>query len=201
MTYSPEDRRKALSFYDNLIAEEGLHNPRALSWISASNQQVRFAILSGIGNLNNRSILDVGCGFGDLYDFLVENNEAVSYKGIDINKTIIDAARNKHPGVSFDVLDFGEYTGQPCDYVLASGALTIKIPQYKEFYFGYIKKMFELSQVGTAFNMLNAKHYPNDDELCTYSVPEVYEFCTSLTDRLVIRQDYLPQDFTFYLYR
>ncbi len=200
MNYDPKDKDRLVQFYDNLIAENGLHTPQALSWISDSTQNIRFAVLCGIGNMNSRSVLDMGCGFGDFYDFLEKNFKNFSYYGIDIHEKMIEAARKKYPQVKFDAMDFGDYEGEKFDYIVSSGALSFKVPEYKKLYFGQIKKMFEFSNIGVVFNMLNAKYHEDNETFTAYAIPEVYEFCSTLTERIVIKEDYLPQDFTFYLY-
>lgn len=200
MIYDQNDKNRTLSFYDNLIAENGIHTPQALSWISDSTQGIRFAVLCGVGNISKHSVLDMGCGFGDLYEFLGKNFQGFSYYGIDIHQKMIEAARTKHPTVKFDVMDFGNYTGAKFDYIVSSGALSFKVPDYKKLYFDHIQKMFEYSNTGVAFNMLNGKYHKDDETFTAYTIPEVYEFCSTLTERIIIRQDYLVQDFTVYLY-
>ena len=201
--YENEDKNRILSYYDSLIKEYGSSDPRSIGWASESTEQIRYTILSEIGDLNNHSILDVGCGFGNLYDFLKNKNLSFSYKGIDINPKIISLAKEKHPNISFETLDFGNYQNEKYDYIFCSGALSFKVPNYKQFYFEYIKKMFDYSNIGIAFNMLNDKNNtnPGDDKLfATYSVEEVKNFCLTFTNNIIIREDYLPNDFTIYLY-
>ena len=200
MPYSNEDKKRVLSFYDGLIEEHGLYNYKALSWSSERSKDIRLEVLCGVGDMEGRSLVDVGCGFGDLYGFLQERYGRFTYTGIDINPAIIEAAQKKYPGVDFEVADFGEFAGEGYDYVFASGALSFKVPDYKKLYFGYIKKMFALSRVAAAFNMLDKKHHIDDDLFATYTVPEVYEFCSALSGKIIIRQDYLKRDFTFYLF-
>ncbi len=201
--YKNEDKDKILSYYDSLIKEYGPNDSRSVGWTSESTEKIRYTILSEIGDLNNHSILDVGCGFGNLYDFLKNKNLSFSYKGIDINPKIISLAKEKHPNISFETLDFGSYQNGKYDYIFCSGALSFKVPNYKQFYFEYIKKMFNSSNIGIAFNMLNYKNNTNhgDDKLfATYSTKEIYDFCLTLTSKVTIRENYLPNDFTIYLY-
>lgn len=201
--YENEDESRILSYYDSLLEEYGPNDPRSIGWASESTEQIRYTILSEIGDLNSHSILDVGCGFGNLYDFLRNKNLSFSYKGIDINPKAIMIAKEKHPNINFETVDFGNYKNDKYDYIFCSGALSFKIPNYKQFYFEYIKKMFNCSTIGIAFNMLNDKNNTNleDDKLyATYSVKEVQDFCLTLTSRITIRENYLPNDFTVYLY-
>ena len=87
------------------------------------------------------------------------------------------------------------------DYVLSSGTLSYKIDNYKEIYFDMVKKMFNLCERGTAFNVLDKHKHPNDETYASYTPTEIYEYCSGLTDKLTLRHDYLDYDFTLYLYR
>ena len=42
----------------------------ALGWKSDENQNIRFEILSQIGDMSGLSVLDLGCGHGDLCGYL-----------------------------------------------------------------------------------------------------------------------------------
>lgn len=199
-SYSNADRKRILNLYGRHIKEYGVYHPGAVGWSSEFSKNIRFEILCQISNMDNRSILDVGCGFGDLYNFLAKRYHNFAYQGMDINPAMIEAARARYPEIPFLTMDFGEYQGQRFDYVLASGALSFKVPDYKQLYFGYIEKMFTLSKLGTAFNMLNFDYHRDDDTFATYSIAEVHEFCSSLTKNVVVRRDYLQHDFTFFIY-
>jgi trans-aconitate methyltransferase len=192
--------KRLIKFYDQHLAKHGVHSPEALAWRNDDSQSKRFRVLSEIGDLNGCSVLDEGCGLGDLYAFLQSRRVYTQYKGIDINEQLIMAARQKYPGVLFEVADFSEYVSERVDYVLSSGALTFGIPNAKQVYFEHIMKMYDLSKIGAAFNMLDDTFWRGDDTYVTYTVEEVYEFCSRLTDKITVRRDYTPEDFTFYLY-
>ena len=57
---------------------------RALGWQSRGTQFRRFAVLAEIGSLAQTSVLDVGCGLGDLYGYLCTQNIWVTYTGYDL---------------------------------------------------------------------------------------------------------------------
>ena len=65
-------------------------------WGSKRKQILRFKILSKIGNLNKKKMLEVGCGFGDFNSWLKKNNKNVNYFGIDIVPEMIIEAKKKH---------------------------------------------------------------------------------------------------------
>ncbi len=56
---------------------------QSLGWKGDDSQQKRFDVLAGVADLNGTSILDLGCGQGDLKCFLDKRFSAFSYIGID----------------------------------------------------------------------------------------------------------------------
>ena len=63
-----EDDRRNVDLYTNLVERFGAE-VRALNWRSAELQHRRFAVLAQVGELKSASVLDVGCGMGDLLDW------------------------------------------------------------------------------------------------------------------------------------
>jgi len=47
-------------------------------WGGEESQKQRFDVLLSIGDLNGKSVLDVGCGFGDLYGYLRQRKVDIS---------------------------------------------------------------------------------------------------------------------------
>ena len=87
-----------------------LHGPnwRGLGWQSQRSQRRRFAVLSEVGPLANARILDIGCGVGDLYKYLLRRRIPVAYTGFDILPEMIAHARRRYPEAHFEVRD-GKY--------------------------------------------------------------------------------------------
>lgn len=189
-----------MRYYAARLRQFGYRDPRGLGWRSLESQQERFKILTEIGNLHNQSLLDEGCGVGDLYPFLRDQFPTVQYLGIDINPDAIAAAKEKYPDGDFEVGDFLEYSGEYVDYVFSSGALTFRIDNYEEVYKDQIRKMYEISRIGVAFNVLDSRVILEDDEYVGYDPTEMYQFCHTLTPKIVLRHDYSDEDFTLYLY-
>ena len=79
------------------------------------------------GNSETR-ILDVGCGDGAMFPFLIKAGASrAGYLGLDISSMMIDAARSKHPDGRFEHGGFLDcpLAGQPAAYdtVLFNGSL------------------------------------------------------------------------------
>ena len=169
-------------------------NAKDLGWGSVESQVKRFKILSEIGDLTGKSVLDVGCGFGDLYDYL--KYKISYYVGIDINPKQIEEAKKRYP-VEFHIGKIDKVMGH-FDYVFASGIFNLeKWKGTNE----TIQRMFELSDIGIGFNMLSDKaDFFNKGE--TYTNPgEMLEFCLKLSRKVVLRHDYMTHDFTVYIYK
>lgn len=122
--------------------------------------------------LAGSSCLDVGCGTGELFPFL-RDRKAGSYLGIDVLSPSIVSAREKYPEGIFRQGDFlVEPRDERFDYVFCSGALTAKIPSGNyEYMQRMLRRMWEVSRVGIAFNYLT-----DDTDDNEWSSPTVFTF-------------------------
>ena len=84
------------------------YDVKTLGWGSKAQQYHRFenALNSGL-DLENKSILDIGCGFG--YFFIYLKNKKINfshYTGADINSDLINEAKNVHKNNKIVILVF-----------------------------------------------------------------------------------------------
>ena len=172
----------------------------SLDWDTKENQLKRFEIFSKIGDLNGKKILDVGCGLGDLYGFLIKKYKGIDYCGIDIAPKMIASARHKYPKARFENKEATEIN-EKFDYIFASGSLTFAVKQHKKYYLELIKKMYDLAKHGVAFNMLDQKVYRANDLYLTYDPMKILEFCRTFAKDTKIITGYVEGDFTVYLYK
>ena len=173
---------------------------------SAHSQLIRFQILSGIGDLNNKTILDVGCGFGDFYGFLTKKKgiKIKKYVGIDINSTMIELAKKKYPAAEFQVRNLLENPiGELFDYVFESGTFEIDTPNWNKITQELLIKMFKITKMGLSANFLSDFIPFKKTKGSRYNNPaEILNFANKhLNSRLVLRHDYLPHDFTVFIYK
>ena len=96
-----------------------------LGWRPGTSQ-VRFqAFVNEFDTCGVASLLDIGCGFGDLLAFLRERGWTGQYIGVDIVPEFIAEAHASYVGddrAEFVVGDFTEMSDLPqCDAALASG--------------------------------------------------------------------------------
>lgn len=200
MNPSPSDKIRLARFYEEALLKYGSGSAKALQWKNENSQQIRFAALCQIADLSRKSVLDVGCGVGDLYQYLQDHFTAIQYCGVDVVPGMIMAAEKKYPGVRFvhaDVLEFREQY----DYVLASGALTFNMSGGKKLYFDIIRHIYTVAKKGVAFNVLDSNVYATDHEYLTYSYAEIAEVCEALGCQFVVSTEYEVGDFTVFLYK
>jgi ubiquinone/menaquinone biosynthesis C-methylase UbiE len=201
MQLSDNDSVKIKQFYQTLLTKYGHNDPKSYGWNTIYTQEIRFMILSEIADLEGATILDVGCGTGDFYQYLRKRLKKFTYLGVDIVTEMINSARCRFPESDFRVLDVSQGIDQKFDYVFSSGLLSIKVENYKQVYFGMIRNMFEACKKGVAFNFLNLGESITDDTYISYDPLEINKYCYKLTKNISNRHDYLDYDWTVYLYK
>jgi len=193
---------KIISFYeDNLNYHDDGHE--VLGWGSEASQTKRFEILSKIHDLNGHSVLDVGCGLGDLFMWFKKNEIKVDYLGIDITKKMILKAKEKYPKASFKVCDLinSYHSINKYDFVLASGIFNRKINDHEEFVEKMIRKMYGKCNHALGFNILSIRaEFKEKNEY--YADPEkLLNYCRKLSNNVIINHEYMSHDVTYFLYK
>ena len=199
--WKKEDKEN-IEKYEKLLGEHGL-TFRALDWGSRESQLLRFKILAEIGFIDGDSVLDVGCGLGDLYAWLQDHKYNVEYEGIDITPPLVQEAAKLFPQGKFSTVNImdDEISADEYDYIVASGIFSKRPEGGQDYVFAMIERMYSLARKGLAFNLLSLLA-PNLDEDDFAVLPEnMLKFCQTITPRVVLRHDYHPNDMTLYLYK
>lgn len=197
---NPQDLAAEKRFYNRSFKRYG-YDPRSLGWILGT-QQIRFRQLIGIGNLKGCSVLDVGCGFGDLYGYLIAMGIKVDYTGVDLNENFINVARNVYPDAHFIVADFeDERISGKFDWAFESGIFNLKINDNNSFIRNTLKKMFKVVRRGVAADFIGAHAAIKDHGLYYQDRGELLSFCGTLSKRLLLKSDYRPPEFCIYMYK
>lgn len=129
--------------------------------------------------LDNCSILDIGCGTGDLLYFLPDS---VKYTGIDIYKPALRIAKEKYPRANFRYGNILNIKLSKFDYVFCSGALSANIGDNYFFLEKVVKKMYKICKYGLAFNILTDEKSKTkeDDYLFLYNIKKVNKICKNI---------------------
>ena len=126
------------------------------------------------------------------------------YRGIDLSPEMIALARRRFPKRSFEVANLLEQEPpfERCDYVLASGIFYLRREAPEEYLRSMIECMFAHCTRGVAFNSLSAwgEELAFDDEFRADPYLTLVT-ASSITERLALRHDYHPRDFTIFMHR
>lgn len=189
----------------NKKIEEYKNGPQAVSWGSKKSQVSRFKVLSEIGNLNGKKILDVGCGMGDFYSYLISKNvKPKSYTGVDMVSKMVDGAKRKHPKATFALMDLcREIPKEKFDYVFESGIFNLKVSDWDKTTHKILENMFKAAKAGIAVNFLSVFSPFEKDKSSHYEDPfKITRFVSEkLSRNFILRHDYRPNDFTVYIFK
>ena len=193
---------KYKEYYDKELFDKFGFDIKSVDTSKKETQNTRFETLVKIGVGKNDSILDVCCGMGDLAGFFLDKNFPVKYTGFDVSKKFISFAIDKYENfeldgmkINFAVDDILKYNSdKKFDWVLISGFNLITID--------IIRKYFNIARKGLAFNSLSS-HAEWKNKLFPYRDPsKAFKLVKeNVSPWVVMRHDYLPHDFTIYIYK
>jgi len=204
----------ALARYNSRYEKFGV-DVKTLGWGSNEQQRYRFeqTLRSGF-DFTGKSLLDIGCGFGDYADFLSSIGQAGSYVGWDINDNLIRDARKKHSGrenTTFSVTDMlrREATEPVADIGIMLGLLNFNLQPLDNL--DYSKKMIRSAYKSVrqllVVDFLSAftdPNYPKEDFVYYHDPAEILRFCLELTSNTVLKHDYAPipqKEFMVFLFK
>ena len=205
MPLSDQDRNEIVTRYSQRFAQHG-YSPKTLGW-DKGKQDVRFHILLSAFALRGKSVLDIGCGFGDMVPVLSKATDGdFVYHGIDLVGNLVEVAvsTRESKNVTFEVADFLSDTVQgPYDIVIASGIFNHKLTDMDnaEFVKRCLEKAFRLCTEGVAFDFLSDKTDYQYDHTYHSSPEEVLAAAYSLSRNVILRNDYMPFEFSVFVFK
>jgi SAM-dependent methyltransferase len=204
MTGIPDlDQVKA--YFDQRIREYG-PTPLGVDWNSEISQKVRFDQLLKVLETPRFSILDYGCGYGALADYLVEKGFEAEYFGFDILDSAIFLARQVHAGRPQRTFFSQTAKLAEVDYVVASGVFNVRCDKSFDAWTDYVVGMLEqfnfLSLKGFSCNFLSK--YSDEDRMrpdLYYADPcFLFDYCKrNFSKNIALLHDYHLYDFTLIL--
>lgn len=200
-----EDRTDYIIRYEKRLQEYG-YSPATLGWGVQGRQEVRFSVLANLVLRSpDSSVLDVGCGFGDLYGFLNRQGWHGAYTGIDIVPGLLRVARQQYPGIDVreaDVTDEAERS-QSFDFVVASGVFNAALPSGdNEIHIeAALDSMYRCSRTATCVDFLST--YVDFRKPGAHHTDPGWALALAkkFTRRVLIRLDYMPYEFSLFLFR
>jgi len=187
-------------FHDSLFARHG-GGDASLGWQSRESQQARFNAVLSCGDLDGRSVLDVGCGFGDLASVLKARAPGALYTGWDINPHFVERCRIQAPELTFEqrniLVDPPE---TPFDVVVSVGPINIELGNNEDLMRRFLKVMYKSCSSHCVMSMASRESRNHGRGFHYYDPCKMLDFCFSVTRNVVLRHDYHPSDFCVFLF-
>jgi cyclopropane fatty-acyl-phospholipid synthase-like methyltransferase len=157
-----EDGQKISEYYSELVQKEGILSPKSIGEREEKrNFRVFDKLFEGVVIEPNSSFLDIGCGKGELLDYLnlrsLDINN-LNYLGIDIVPAFISAAKQRFSFNEFQNHNFIHPSFIPekqFDIVLALGVLVTRVREYNLFFEYFVKKMVKCARKSVVFNIIS----------------------------------------------
>ncbi len=189
--------------YSNRLKASG-YSPRTLGWGSKDMQQYRFLQTLGGGvGFNGKTVVDIGCGFGDYFSFLQDKQAGIrKYLGVDVNDELLAVARQKHPSQQAEFAAGNLMTSPPekplGDIGVMLGVLNFNLKSEfdnEEYSRKFIKNALAAVNEVLIVDFLSAKRapeYPAEGFVYYHEPARMLEFALSLSPDVVLKHDYLP---------
>lgn len=131
-----------------------------VAWESPGSQEKNFRYLYQYLN-SGQSLLDYGCGLGDLIKFIEKKGLEIDYTGVDINSNFISLAKETYPKNEFKLIKSPNEISGKWDVVCALGVFTYFIT--KEEFIETIYKLVSLCNDYVIITLLHSSYEKNDD--------------------------------------
>ncbi len=197
------DKKRIIERYNKRLQDHGF----SIDSLASGNEErrnERFKILTEIGIKSGDTILDLGCGFGDLQKYLLKNDIKVKYIGIDINEEIIKIAKKENSDLDVKVLDIlNENFNESVDYIVSTSSFNNKLNDESNYEFvdKLLKKCYSIAKKGVAIDFLSSYvDYRVDDEVFYYEPEQLFSLAKKITKRVCLRHDYKLFEFCVYMY-
>lgn len=171
-----QDILQIIKKYYEANMDKGLPDYSMLGWESEEAQALRFEMLAANVPLQGRKILDVGCGVGNLAEYLGRRSIQSDYTGVDILQSMICRAKEKKLGARFlhcDIFKENPFKNEKFDVVYSSGIFNLNLSNNMEFLRRAIDTFLDLSDGIVAFNLLSNKSLDKEDKYFYYDMEKV----------------------------
>jgi SAM-dependent methyltransferase len=201
-------RGQARDYYEGKLRAHGA-TPAGVDWNSVESQELRFALLANLWRDEaDASILDYGCGYGALADYLRARGHRGAYTGYDVSEAMATAAHARMASLRACQVTARREELKPADFAVASGVFNVKQDADEDAWRAYIwETVADLAELGTrgfAFNALTS--YSDLDKRrpdLYYADPlEAFDRCKRAYSRFVtLLHDYPLYEFSIIVRR
>jgi SAM-dependent methyltransferase len=203
----PAIEERVATYYTQKLLEHG-ETARGVDWKTEASQRLRFDQLLRLQIDGSASILDFGCGFGALLDYLHSQDRYPPYVGFDVSALMVERARSRHEGATGVSFTTEAGSLQPADYVIASGIFNVKLQTPEASWQAYVTETLEkidhLARRGFAFNALSLYSDPEKrrGDLHYADPLALFDYCKRrFSPRVALLHDYPLWEFTILVRR
>lgn len=198
-----QELKEKAKIYQKAFKKHGVH-PKALRWASAKSAGLRLKELVADLDFEGKSVLDVGCGFGDIIPYLSRKAKKFDFTGVDMVPEFIQAAQKKYPKYRFVLRDyFSQPMKEKFDIIISSGALNSNFQNPYRFRKKAIRTLFNHAREAISFNMAGSHPQPRNKKASRVYYTDsltILKYCLSLSPKLIFRHHYHRKDFTIVLF-
>jgi trans-aconitate methyltransferase len=196
--------KKTTNIYSRAFSEHGKSNSSLL--LPKGRQNERYSSLTANLGGTNKTVLDFGCGFGDLQKFLKERHLEIQYVGVDIVPEFINENLKSIPDNSeFKLISSHLDLSEQYDYVIVSGAFnTLYAPtpkKHSEIVNEIIRHLFSLARISISYDFMTTDVDFMQQGSYHQNPLEAYNFAKSLSSRLILNQSYMPYEFAITIFK
>jgi len=170
----------------------------ALLWANPSAQAARFAAIARHCDLQNRTLVDAGCGRADFLQYLqAQSIEPAKYIGIEAVDELATSAQSKQLKNTIilraDFVSDGGILDQKADVIIFSGSLnTLSM----EDFYQSVRLGWQYTQRELAFNFLCSPRLASAKHLTWHPIADVLSLAYSFTGDVSTDNSYRDGDCT-----
>lgn len=195
-------------FFDAGCDRHGSVGWRAAHFMDRDSQIGVYHALTSKIPLVNSSILDVGCGQGDLFSFLRQQGKAQDYLGIDVSSKMVAHAKKKHGDLFAECNFLDPECSFEADVVIGAGPFNVRVSDDDAVQFEYLcealRKMYDSCKKACVVTLLSSHGYEvarDWKELACYEPWDVMRFCMSMTSAVYVDHASIPAEFVVACFR
>ena len=200
-----------IEHYIDKVKDLNIPDYEVLDWESKEAQEIRFKALLDHFDIRKSVLLDVGCGLGNLAEYIDRHNISLYYIGVDIVSEMVERAKKnvfKNITPQFMTMDFFKTSDieDDFDYIYSSGIFNLNLGNNEEFLADAVKNFLIAARKGVCFNLLEISCKEKyGDKYYYYKKEDIFKMvCDRVKDlnlqcKIKISDDYLANDFSVFI--
>lgn len=146
-------------YYTQKLAEHG-RSAKGVDWNGVESQTLRFEQLCKLIQEPTFSIVDLGCGYGALLEYLDSLYGDFSYVGVDISEAMIESAKSRFQNSKNAEFLTSSHPQCIADFCVASGIFNVRLERSEDEWADYLLNTLDVLDKsctkGFAFNCLTS---------------------------------------------